>query len=68
MKSTAVPVFVGALLLAFTAVVVQAHCEIPCGIYDDAMRVKMIREDLDTIEKSMNEILKLQGEQPLNWN
>jgi len=68
MKSTAVFVLVSALLLAGAAVVVQAHCEIPCGIYDDAMRVKMIREDIDTIEKSMNEIMRLQKEQPPNWN
>ena len=30
-----------------------AHCEIPCGIYDDEMRLKMIAEHITTIEKSM---------------
>lgn len=40
--------------------VLYAHCEIPCGIYDDEMRVKMISEHIKTIEKSMNQIDKLE--------
>lgn len=38
-----------------------AHCEIPCGIYDDEVRIKLMLEDLTTIEKSMNEINKIKG-------
>mgnify|MGYP006293274733 CR=1 FL=1 len=38
-----------------------AHCEIPCGIYDDSMRVSMLKEHLVTIEKSMNKIEDLSG-------
>ena len=34
----------------------NAHCQIPCGVYDDAMRVKMIEEHTLTILKSMNYI------------
>ena len=30
-----------------------AHCQIPCGIYSDAMQIIQIREDLNTIEKAM---------------
>ena len=30
-----------------------AHCQIPCGIYDDHARVKMMLEDARTIEKAM---------------
>jgi len=33
-----------------------AHCQIPCGVYDDTMRVKMIEEHTLTILKSMNYI------------
>ena len=33
-----------------------SHCEIPCGIYDDEMRVRMIAEHVTTIEKSMKSI------------
>ena len=40
--------------------IAYAHCEIPCGIYDDEMRVKMISEHIQTIEKSMNEINSLE--------
>ena len=33
-----------------------AHCQVPCGVYDDAMRIKMIEEHTFTILKSMNYI------------
>ena len=33
-----------------------AHCEIPCGIYNDQMRVVQMLEHITTIEKSMNQI------------
>ncbi len=36
-----------------------AHCEIPCGIYDDATRLTLIQEHIGTIEKSMNKINEL---------
>ena len=45
-----------------------AHCQIPCGIYDDEMRIKMISEHIDTIEKSMKQITELSKENPPNWN
>ena len=45
-----------------------AHCEIPCGIYDDDLRVHLIAEHITTIEKSMNEINRLQAESPKNYN
>lgn len=34
----------------------HAHCQVPCGVYDDAMRIKMIEEHTFTILKSMNYI------------
>jgi nickel superoxide dismutase len=45
-----------------------AHCEIPCGIYDDQMRVHMIAEHIKTIEKSMKEVKRLVSEEPMNKN
>ena len=33
-----------------------AHCQIPCGIYSDAMQIIQIQEDLSTIEKAMEMI------------
>ena len=37
-----------------------AHCEIPCGIYDDSLRMKLIYEHASTIEKSMTMIAELE--------
>jgi len=45
-----------------------AHCEIPCGIYDDGARLTAIAEHITTIEKSMNRIVTLSKEEPLNQN
>ena len=44
------------------------HCEMPCGIYDDEMRIKMIKESIATIEKAMNQIEELSKAQPVNYN
>lgn len=55
-------------MFVLSGVKVYAHCEIPCGIYDDHMRIHMMEEHVTTIEKSMNEILNLQKQVPLNYN
>ena len=39
-----------------------AHCEIPCGIYDDEARIASLREHVKTIEKSMAQIKGLSAE------
>ncbi len=56
------------LSVFFTAGMAGAHCEIPCGIYDDAMRLNQIAEHIKTIEKSMNKINALGKENPVNYN
>lgn len=49
----------------FLASSVLAHCEIPCGIYDDVTRMKLIVEHTVTIEKSMKMITELaEGNNP----
>ena len=55
-------------LIGLGAANVSAHCEIPCGIYDDHMRIRMIAEHVTTIEKSMNQIIKLGATEPLDYN
>ncbi|MFA9391367.1 MAG: superoxide dismutase [Ni] [Prolixibacteraceae bacterium] len=45
-----------------------SHCEIPCGIYGDSLRIAMIAEDITTIEKSMNEIVALSQDKSVNYN
>jgi len=47
---------------------VFAHCEIPCGIYDDEARFNEMAEDIATIEKSINQIVALSKEDPVNYN
>ena len=39
----------------------HAHCQIPCGIYDDYARVQSMLEDAATIEKSARLINELAG-------
>jgi len=37
------------------------HCQVPCGIYGDRMRIDMLMEDAATIEKGMQSIAELEG-------
>ena len=54
--------------LLFIASFAAAHCEIPCGIYDDEARMGLLAEHITTMEKSMKTIMDLQNTQPLNYN
>jgi nickel superoxide dismutase len=45
-----------------------AHCQVPCGIYNDQMRIDMIDEDITTIEKAMNKINELSKAGTVNYN
>jgi nickel superoxide dismutase len=46
-----------------------AHCQVPCGIYDDAGRIKGLMEDATTISKAITEINQLAGKHnPLKVN
>ena len=47
---------------------VHSHCQIPCGIYDDDARLKMIAEHTRTIEKSMKQIIALSETPSDNYN
>ncbi len=44
------------------------HCEIPCGIYDDQVRITLLKEHIATIEKSMDQISALSTEGKKNYN
>jgi nickel superoxide dismutase len=61
-----------ATLIAAAAVMattqLHAHCQIPCGIYDDELRVQLIEEHITTVEKSMKQVESLAGESPVNHN
>ncbi len=56
------------LITFFVVSYALAHCEVPCGIYDDNMRVKMIAEHITTIEKAMKKITEFGGKKPANHN
>jgi nickel superoxide dismutase len=45
-----------------------SHCQVPCGIYDDEMRIKMISEHITTIEKAMKQVIELSKESKPNYN
>ena len=44
------------LFAVVTTSTVRAHCQVPCGIYDDQMRIHLMEEHVTTIEKAMKEI------------
>ena len=47
------------IIAAFGFNNVHAHCQVPCGIYDDAVLIIQIREHVTTIEKAMKQIEQL---------
>lgn len=56
---------VGVMLMGGVA---GAHCELPCGIYDDQARLAEISEHVTTIDKAVTQILELQKEKEINYN
>jgi nickel superoxide dismutase len=67
-KELLVALVAGGLLLVGASSVVRSHCEIPCGIYNDPMRLDMMAEEITTIEKSMQEIGRLSAAGDKNYN
>lgn len=39
----------------------SSHCQIPCGIYGDKMKFKSLKQDVETIKKSMKKISSLKS-------
>lgn len=68
MKNVSLALLLLASLFLINPPPVQAHCEIPCGIYDDELRANLIAEHTVTIEKSMQQIATLGKENPVNHN
>jgi nickel superoxide dismutase len=55
MKKKVTYISIAVLFVTATASV-HAHCQVPCGIYDDQMRIQMMEEHATTIEKAMKQI------------
>ncbi len=68
MKKQIAQLLLSVPLLIFLSTPVAAHCEIPCGIYDDQARISMLLEHTVTIEKSMKQITALNQKQEHNAN
>lgn len=68
MRSKTAPVVTFSFLTIFLASMLYAHCQIPCAIYDDPARIKMMAEHITTIEKAMNQIQRLSAEDGTNYN
>jgi nickel superoxide dismutase len=66
MKKIALSLAVLFVSLGFYMASAQAHCEIPCGIYDDELRMNLILEHAGTIEKSMKSITELESGKDMN--
>ncbi len=50
-------------LFIILSIPVNAHCQVPCGIYDDDARFNKLFEDAATIEKAMVSIRRLETAQ-----
>ena len=44
------------ICLLYSMQISFGHCQIPCGIYDDLMRIHQMEEHVLTIEKSINKL------------
>lgn len=47
---------------------IDDHCEVPCGIYGDSLRVALLKEHSKTVSKAMTQINKLSAEADMNLN
>ena len=56
------------IFLISTSLKSFAHCEVPCGIYGDSVRIALIYEHISTIEKAMNQINELSKADDVNYN
>jgi nickel superoxide dismutase len=68
MKRNALLAIFAIALVSASASKALAHCQIPCGIYDDPARFSLIVEHITTIEKAMKTILSLSAEPKPNYN
>jgi len=56
------------LFAVLSVAIVNAHCQIPCGIYNDEARFVLMKEHVTTIEKSIKEIEANQNQnQTVRW-
>ena len=54
-------IFSAISVLFLSSQMAHAHCQVPCGIYDDHARVKTMLEDAATVDKAVDKITELSG-------
>jgi len=48
---------------------IDDHCEVPCGIYGDSLRISLLYEHVATIEKGMNKVNEMNKDRAaMNYN
>ena len=55
-------------IIALSNFQAKAHCEIPCGIYGDSVRIALLYEHIATVEKSMKQIEELSAKDNPDYN
>ena len=68
MKRNTALVILAVALVSLTGSKALAHCQIPCGIYDDPARFSLMAEHITTIEKSMKTIIDLSAQKTKDYN
>ena len=68
MKGSRFALIAAALCVSLTGSNAFAHCQIPCGIYDDAARFALLEEHVTTLEKAMKTLEELSAAQTPNYN
>lgn len=66
MKTTILTASVCSVL--FAASQLAAHCQIPCGIYDDATQLRVMAQHVATIRKSVTVLAELEKAEKPNYN
>jgi len=56
------------LLVMLWSVAAFAHCQVPCGIYNDQLRSDLIAEHITTVEKAMKQIEEFGKQSSVNYN
>ncbi|MGL4854168.1 MAG: superoxide dismutase [Ni] [Lentisphaeria bacterium] len=62
MKKLTLNAFCIIAVMIFSQGIVNAHCQIPCGIFEDELRFQTMQEEVTTIKKAMVTIKKLSEE------
>lgn len=68
MKSMIPTLALAALLSATVAPLASAHCQVPCGIFDNNNVIQSMHTDYVTIEKAMIQIAELEKNPGTNAN